>query len=435
MTRTDVFEIEGGHPLKGTLQPAGNKNEALPLLSACLLSEECVTLHRMPLIGDVLVMGDILRHMGVEVQQDTDNPHTWHVTAQDIRAEELNAGEFMRLRAAVTLAGPLLYRCGKMKMPLPGGDKIGMRPLDTHLRALQQMGVDVYDDENGYILICRDGLQGADILLDEASVTGTENIIMAAVCARGRTTIYNAACEPHVQGLCRMLNSMGAQIHGIGSNLLTIEGVSALGGTTHTVGTDYIEIGSFIGLAAATNSDIHITDVDATAIRRTLAAYNTLGIECAWEGTTLHVPARQTLRIVPGFGGRIPTIESAIWPGVPADVISLLLVTATQCEGTVLFHEKLFESRLFFIDRLVGMGARIVLCDPHRAVVSGAAQLRADHLVSPDIRAGVALLIAALTAEGTSVIDNIYVIDRGYENIDTRLNALGARIRRITRAQ
>lgn len=429
MPQNNSFRVEGGHVLKGVLEPSGNKNEALPALSACLMTEEKVTLHTMPDIGDVVVMGDILQLMGVKIEKES--PHTWHITAAEVESEDLDAREFMRLRAAVTLAAPLLYRCGKMKLPTPGGDKIGLRPLDTHLRALEQMGVDVYEDDNGYILLCREGLQAADILLDEASVTGTENIIMAAVCARGTSTIYNAACEPHVQGLCRMLNSMGAKITGIGSNLLTIEGVPALHGATHTIETDYIEIGSFIGLAAATHSDITITNVEAYAVRRILSAYEKLGITVETENKSLHVPARQSMRVQSNYRGAVPSIESAIWPGVPADIISLLLVTATQCEGAVLFHEKLFESRLFFTDRLVGMGARIVLCDPHRAVVTGKSSLRADHLVSPDIRAGVAMLIAALCAEGTSIIDNIYVIDRGYEKIDERLNALGAKIERV----
>jgi UDP-N-acetylglucosamine 1-carboxyvinyltransferase len=429
MAQNDSFRVQGGHPLKGTLTPSGNKNEALPALSACLMTHEKVTLNTMPDIGDVVVMGDILQTMGVKIEKDS--PHTWHVTSAQVESEDLDAGEFMRLRAAVTLAAPLLYRCGKMKLPTPGGDKIGLRPLDTHLRALQLMGVDVYEDDNGYILLCRKGLQAADILLDEASVTGTENIIMAAVCARGTSTIYNAACEPHVQGLCRLLNSMGAKISGIGSNLLTIEGVSDLHGTTHSIETDYIEIGSFIGLAAATHSDITITHVEKYAVRRILNAYETLGVKVEMDENTVHVSNRQSMRVKNNYRGAVPTIESAIWPGVPADIISLLLVTATQCEGAVLFHEKLFESRLFFTDRLVGMGARIVLCDPHRAVVTGKSALRADHLVSPDIRAGVAMLIAALCAEGTSIIDNIYVIDRGYEKIDERLNALGAKIERV----
>ncbi len=431
MNTYERFHVEGGHQLSGVIRPAGNKNEALPALAACLMTQAPVELNRMPLIGDVLVMGDILRRMGARVDTHDTDEHAWTVRAEAVESEELDPGLFHKLRATITLAAPLLYRCGKVKIPIPGGDKIGKRRIDTHLLALQEMGVDVYEEEQAYLLVCKGGLKAADILLDEASVTGTENIVMAAACAEGTTTIYNAACEPHVQQLCHMLNSMGARINGIGSNRLTVKGVAQLGGTSHTIESDYIETGSFIGLAATTGSEITIADVAPGPIRMIEKAYNKLGIEVEWRGSDLHVPAKQAKRILSDYRGAIPKLESAPWPGLPADVVSILLVAATQCEGNVLIHEKLFESRLFFVDRLVAMGARIVLCDPHRAIVIGPASLHAGHLTSPDIRAGVALLIAAMCAEGTSVIDNIDIIDRGYENIDTRLNALGAKITRV----
>ncbi|MCX7004301.1 MAG: UDP-N-acetylglucosamine 1-carboxyvinyltransferase [bacterium] len=432
MSIDEKFRVEGGHPLSGTVPVSGNKNEALPVLSACLLTTAPMTLRNMPLIGDVLVMGDLLRKAGVQVETDAHDTHVWHITAGTLDAGDVDAELFRKIRASITLAAPLLHRCGKVTLPIPGGDKIGKRRLDTHLLALQEMGVEIFEEEHAYLLRCRDGLRGADLWLDEASVTGTENIIMAAVCARGTTSIYNAACEPHVQQLCHCLNAMGARIEGIGTNRLLIHGVAELGGTAHTIAPDFIEIGSFIGLAAATGSTLTIAAAAQAPIRIILKAFARLGIETQVDGAHLVVPATQARRIVTDFRGAIPKIESAIWPGVPADLISILLVAATQCHGTVLIHEKLYESRLFFVDRLVGMGARIVLCDPHRALVVGHAPLHGDYLTSPDIRAGVALLIAALCAKGTSVIDNIQMIDRGYENIDGRLRALGARITRIT---
>jgi UDP-N-acetylglucosamine 1-carboxyvinyltransferase len=428
----EKFRVEGGRPLAGTVTVSGNKNEALPLLSACLLSEGDVTLHNVPMIGDVLVMGDILRKLGAEVEHNDEDPHTWHICAPDIEAEELDRDQFRQLRATITLAAPLLHRSGKVTIPIPGGDKIGKRRIDTHLLALQEMGVDIYEEEHAYMLVARDGLEGADLLLDEASVTGTENIVMAAVCARGTTTIYNAACEPHVQRLCLLLNSMGARIDGIGTNRIVVEGVPELHGAEHAVGPDYIEIGSFIGLAAASGSTLRITGGVCEAWRIVSKAFRKLGVEVEADGDDVVVPAKQSLEVVTDYRGAIPKIESAPWPGVPADLLSILLVVATQCHGNILIHEKMFESRLFFVDRLVGMGARIVLCDPHRALVSGPASLHGEFLTSPDIRAGVALLIAALCAQGTSVIDNIYMIDRGYEHIDERLRALGAAIERIT---
>ncbi len=425
------FMVEGGHTLSGTIRASGNKNEALPVLSACLMTQEPVVLREMPLIGDVAVMADMLRSMGVKVVRDAADSHTWTVTADSVAPDEMDEEKFSKLRASLTLAAPLLHRCGKVKLPIPGGDKIGKRRVDTHLLALQEMGVEVHDQDDAYLLECKNGFHGADLLLDEASVTGTENIVMAAVCARGTTTVYNAACEPHVQQLCRLLNAMGARIEGIGANRLTIEGVPQLGGATHAIEPDYIEVGSFIGLAAATRSALTIPNVPRGSVLMTLNAFRKLGIEVEWRGRDLHVPADQPRTILNDFRGAIPKIESAPWPGVPADLISIILVAATQCSGTILIHEKLFESRLFFIDRLAGMGARVVLCDPHRAVVIGPSNLQAGHLTSPDIRAGVAMLIAAMCASGTSAIDNIYMIDRGYERIDERLNALGAKITRV----
>jgi len=431
MPRDEKFVVQGGQRLAGSLDVSGNKNEALPVLSACLLTSAPVTLHNVPLIGDVLVMADVLRGLGAQVTPRPGDPHTWDISATQISSEELDRTLFRKLRASITLAAPLLYRCGKVTIPIPGGDKIGKRRIDTHLLALQEMGAAVYEESDSYLLTCRDGLHGADLWLDEASVTGTENIIMAAVCARGETTIYNAACEPHVQQLCLLLNRMGARIDAIGTNRLVIHGVPELGGAQHTIAPDYIEIGSFIGLAAATHSSLSIRNVSSAPLRMILKAFQKLGIEVVQAGNDLLVPAHQSRTIVNDFRGAIAKIESAPWPGVPADLLSILLVTATQCDGTILFHEKLFESRLFFTDRLVGMGARIILCDPHRAVVQGPSPLHGEYLTSPDIRAGVALLIAALCASGESIIDNIYMIDRGYEHIDQRLAAIGAHITRV----
>ena len=431
MNYSDKFQVVGGQKLSGSIRPSGNKNEALPVLAACMLTEGKINLENMPLIGDVLVMADIMRGLGVVITHDESDNHNWTVHAENVDADELDTSLFPKLRASITLVAPLLYRCGKAKMPIPGGDKIGKRRIDTHLLALQEMGVDVYEEENAYMLVCKNGLLAADILLDEASVTGTENIVMAAACARGTSTIYNAACEPHVQQLCHLLNSMGAKISGIGSNRLIIVGVPELGGTKHAIQSDYVEAGSFIGLAAATGSEITVENILRPPMRMIEKAYAKLGIELEWRGNNLHVSSKQSKRILSDYQGAISKLESATWPGLPADILSILLVAATQCEGTILVHEKLFESRLFFVDKLRGMGARIVLCDPHRAMVVGPAKLHAEHVTSPDIRAGVALLIAAMCAEGTSLIDNIYMIDRGYENLDLRLNAIGAKIERI----
>jgi len=431
MNTYEKFYVEGGNSLSGKISPAGNKNEALPILSACLMTEEKITINNLPLIGDVMVMKEILESVGAEVSMNENNNHSWEVSSENIQSENIDFDKFSQLRASITLAAPLLYRCGKIKIPIPGGDKIGQRRIDTHLIALQEMGVEVYEENNEYMLVCKDGLQGADILLDEASVTGTENIIMAAACARGNTTIYNAACEPHVQQLCRFLNEMGAKISGIGSNRLSIEGVAVLDGTSHNIESDYLETGSFIGMAAVTKSELTIENVNFDSLGMIIKSFEKFGIEVQKKENDLFVPAKQHMHIQNDLRGIIPKLSSAIWPGLPADIMSILLVTATQCEGTVLIYEKLFESRLFFVDLIIRMGARIVLCDPHRAVIVGPSDLQAEHLNSPDIRAGVAMLIAAMCASGTSVIDNIHVIDRGYEKIDERLNAVGAKIQRV----
>ena len=353
------------------------------------------------------------------------------MTAESVLASEIPEKYFTKIRASICLAAPLLLRCGKMRLPLPGGDQIGARSITTHLAGLQSLGVTIYDDENGLMLLNRGGLRGTDMLLDEASVTGTENLIMASVLSSGQTVIYNAACEPHVQQLCLMLNQMGANISGIGSNRLVIQGVTELKGCEHTIDTDYIEVASFIALAAATKNAITIKGGNCAAIPVLAKAFGKLGVSFEVKGEDIYVPAKQEMEIRPGFRDMITKLESAIWPGVPADILSLLLTVATQCKGTVLIHEKMFESRLFFIDRLISMGARIVLCDPHRAVVIGPASLRGEKITSPDIRAGVSLLIAALCAKGKSRIDNIYMIDRGYEKIDERLRQLGADIERV----
>lgn len=425
------FIVQGSKPLSGSIVANGNKNEALPVLAACLLTSETVTLHNVPLIGDIRVMAELLEALGAKIEKDENDPHTWRVTSENILSSDIPENYFTKIRASICLAAPLLHRCGKLRLPLPGGDQIGARSITTHLLGLQTLGVTIYDDEKGLLLINRSGLQGQDMLLDEASVTGTENLIMAAVLASGETVIYNAACEPHVQQLCLMLNKMGANISGIGSNRLIIQGVTELKGCEHTIDTDYIEVASFIALAAATKNAITIGKGNCAAIPVLAKAFAKLGVRFDVKGADIFVPAKQEMEIHPGFRDMITKLESAIWPGVPADILSLLLTVATQCKGTVLIHEKMFESRLFFIDRLISMGARIVLCDPHRAVVIGPAQLRGEKITSPDIRAGVSLLIAALCAKGKSRIDNIYMIDRGYEKIDERLRSLGADIERI----
>ncbi|MGD2103807.1 MAG: UDP-N-acetylglucosamine 1-carboxyvinyltransferase [Anaerolineae bacterium] len=419
--------IEGGHPISGTLTPSGNKNAALPLLAACVLTDEPVTLRNMPDIGDIRTMGEILSDIGVDVKRL--DPHTWRIHARDVHTNELSPDLFSRIRGSITLAGPMLARTGSIHMPRPGGDVIGRRRVDTHFLALSALGAEV-DSNISFRLKC-DHLRGADILLDEASVTGTENAIMASVLAEGTTVIRNAACEPHVQDLCHMLCQFGAEIDGIGSNTLIIQGVDELSGGEFSVGPDFMEVGSYIALAALTGGELLIKRAAPEHLRMIGLVFDRLGITFETQGRDVLVPADQPLTITPDVGGAIPTIKDAPWPAFPADLMSIAIVVASQAKGTVLVHEKMFESRLYFVDQLIAMGARIILCDPHRCVVQGPAPLHGEEVSSPDIRAGMALLIAALCAEGESLIRNIRQIDRGYEGIDGKLSSLGAKVQRI----
>lgn len=425
-----VFRVQGGNPLSGRIRPQGNKNEALPLLAACCLTAEPVVLRNLPDIEDVSIMLQILRSVGVSVERlDPKDPTAIRLEAKGELSPELPIELTTRLRGAVTLAGPLLARTGRVFLPRPGGDRIGRRRLDTHILALKALGAQVKTFPDGYELHTEQ-LKGADILLDEASVTGTENALCAAVVAQGETVIRNAASEPHVQGLCHLLVAMGAKIDGIGSNVLRIHGVKELRGAARRIGPDYLEVGSFISLAAVTGGELLIEEADLSNLRMIRLVFSRLGIETRAEGENLLVPADQTLKIEMDLGGAIPRVDDAPWPGFPADMTSVALVTATQCHGTVLIHEKMFESRLFFTDRLISMGAQIVLCDPHRALVVGPSPLMGAVVSSPDIRAGMAMLIAALCAQGESVIQNISQIDRGFSRIDERLRELGALIER-----
>jgi UDP-N-acetylglucosamine 1-carboxyvinyltransferase len=426
----DRYLIEGGHPLKGSIRPSGNKNAALPCLAATLLTDEPVVLDNLPEIEDVQVMMGILRALGSKVERL--KRRSYRIQTRDIRGCTVPLEQARQIRASILFAGPLLARCGKVTLPPPGGDVIGRRRLDTHFLALKALGARVEID--GAFSIVANKLAGADIFLDEASVTATENAIMAAALSQGATTIQNAASEPHVQDLCHLLNAMGADIRGIGSNILQIRGVRALHGAQYKISTDFMEVGSLIGLAAVTRSELEILDAAPEFQRMSRIAFGKLGIHWETDGQTIRVPAGQELRVVPDIGGMIPKIDDAPWPGFPPDLISIALVTATQVEGTVLVYEKMFESRMFFVDRLISMGARIILCDPHRAVVSGPSRLRGAELVSPDVRAGMALVIAALCAEGRSSIGNVYQIERGYEKLASRLKALGAHIERVSDA-
>lgn len=425
------FRVEGGVPLSGTIRPQGNKNEALPLVAAALLTSDQVVLENMPAIEDVLLMQKLIQELGAEVSEVTPgDPTRISIRAKHDPASSLPAELSGSLRGSVTLAGPILARTGRVFLPRPGGDRIGRRRLDTHILALQSLGAKVNVFPDGFELHA-DKLRGADILLDEASVTATENVVAAATLASGETIIRNAASEPHVQGLCNLLNAMGAKIDGVGTNVLRITGVSSLHGATHTIGPDYLEVGSFISLAAVTGGDLLIEDAAIEHLRMIRLVFSRLGIETRVEGKNLRVPADQSLEIINDLGGAIPKIDDSPWPGFPADMTSVALVTATQCKGTILIHEKMFESRLYFTDHLIAMGAKIVLCDPHRAVVMGPAQMMGGRVSSPDIRAGMAMLIAALAAQGESEIHNINQIDRGFMNIDERLRSLGARIERF----
>jgi UDP-N-acetylglucosamine 1-carboxyvinyltransferase len=423
----DRFVIEGGVPLRGTVVPSGNKNEALPVLAATLLVRGPVVIENVPRIRDVETLARILGQLGAAVEFGTD--HTLTIDAALLPERQPDSSLAGEIRGSFLLAAPMLARQGRVVLPAPGGDRIGRRRIDTHLLALRQLGADVRVGETFTLEI--DGrFRGADVFLDEASVTATETAVMAAAVADGESRILNAASEPHVQGLCRALNAMGARIRGVGSNVLEVTGVEALQPARHRLGPDHIEIGSFAALAAMTRGEVRITDVVADDLRMIRLVLSRLGVETHIDGKALLVPARQKRTIVPDVGGAVPKVDDAPWPGFPADLTSLALVLATQCDGTVLIHEKLFESRLFFVDGLITMGARIVLCDPHRAVVIGPNRLHGAEIASPDIRAGMALIGAALAADGRSVIHNVRQVDRGYEKIDARLVALGARIRR-----
>ena len=431
------FVIEGGHKLSGEIIPQGAKNEALQVLCAVLLTPEKITMTNVPEIRDVIKLIDLLGDLGVEVERSAKNSYTFkaeNIDLAKLRTEDYHV-KSTELRGSVMLVGPLLARYGEAYIPKPGGDKIGRRRLDTHFIGFQELGANFhYDAKHSCYEVVAKNLIGKYMLLDEASVTGTANIVMAAVLAKGTTTIYNAACEPYLQQLCKMLVRMGAKIDGIGSNLLTIIGVKALHGTEHRILPDMIEIGSFIGMAAMTKSDILIKNVAYEELGVIPASFRRLGIKMILQGDDLHIPAMDNYEIETFIDGAIMTIADAPWPGLTPDLLSVILVTATQAKGSVLIHQKMFESRLFFVDKLIDMGAQIILCDPHRATVIGmdnAVPLRGTKMSSPDIRAGVALLIAAMSAEGISEIHNIDQIDRGYEKIDDRLNAIGASIKRI----
>lgn len=431
------FKIEGGHKLKGEIIPQGAKNEALQVLCAVLLSPDEITISNIPDILDVNNLIELLRNMGVEVTRLSSDTYTFK--AKTIDLQFLESEEFYNksasLRGSVMIVGPLVARFGKAMIPKPGGDKIGRRRLDTHFLGIQKLGAEFnYDPDKKQYSITAERLQGCYMLLDEASVTGTANILMAAVLAKGQTTIYNAACEPYLQQLCKMLNKMGAKISGVGSNLLTIDGVDSLSGCRHTILPDMIEVGSFIGMAAMTGSEISIKNVSYNDLGIIPDSFRRLGIQLEQRDDDIFIPAQSGYTIESFIDGSIMTISDAPWPGLTPDLLSVFLVVAAKAKGSILIHQKMFESRLFFVDKLIDMGAQIILCDPHRATVIGLGEqlhLRASTMSSPDIRAGIALLIAAMAAEGTSTIHNIDQIDRGYQNIDKRLNAIGAKIVRI----
>jgi UDP-N-acetylglucosamine 1-carboxyvinyltransferase len=420
------YLITGGVPISGKIKASGNKNAALPCIAAAILTDEPVIVRNIPDIEDVQVMLDVYRSFGGSVERL--GPNDYRLILGNIKKSMVPAEAAKKIRASILFAGPLLARTGKAVLPPPGGDVIGRRRLDTHFLALTELGAAVATKEA--FTFTAKKLRGADIFLDEASVTATENAVMAAVLAVGKTIITNAASEPHVQDLCRMLRAMGAVIEGIGSNILTITGVTKLGACDYAIGVDYMEVGSFIGLAAATRGELEITGPRMSDLRPAKMAFGKLGISWEHDGTVLKVPKNQTLKVNHDLGGMIPKIDDAPWPGFPPDLTSIIIVVATQVAGTVLVYEKMFESRMFFVDKLIGMGARIVLCDPHRAVISGPTKLAGSELTSPDVRAGMAMVIAAMTAEGSSIIRNVYQIERGYENLVERLTALGAKIER-----
>ena len=421
------FVVQGGAKLSGRIRPSGNKNAALPIVAAALLCDEPVYLTNVPRIKDVEHLVELINSVGANAQWTSRNALTIH--AKSLHAKELDPVLCRKIRASILLAAPLLARCGELELPPPGGDVIGRRRVDTHFLALQQLGA-TFALEDAFILKAKK-LKGADVFLDEPSVTATENALTAAVAAEGTTVLRNAASEPHVQDLAHFLVAMGGSIEGIGTNTITIHGGRPLHGCTHEIGPDHIEVGSFIGLAAATRSEITIEKAGVEHLRSTLMGFERLGVVCKVVGDDLLVPGNQEMKIRSDLGGAVPKLEDQPWPAFPADTMSIALVTATQCEGVIVIHEKMFESRLFFVDKLIGMGARIVLCDPHRAVVVGPTKLHSGRVESPDIRAGMAMLVAALCAEGESTIDNVGQIERGYERIDERLRALGAKVERI----
>ena len=424
-----AFLIEGGTPLKGEVTPSGNKNAALPLLAACLLTDEPVVLHNVPQIGDVQVMRQLLESMGVKI--DDLEPHTWRVHAHEIQDCDFDPRLARQIRASILLAGPMLGRKGEVVLPPPGGDVIGRRRVDTHIMALNCLGAEVKYGEKEFSMRAPKGLSGAKILLDEASVTATENAIMAAALSPGESMILNAASEPHVQELCIFLNQMGAKIANIGSNSLKITGVEKLRGGEHTIGADYLEVVSLIGAAVITGGEITIRNAAPEYLAMARLVFNRLGVDWNVTGNDIHVPADQKMKVMFDIGEKIPQISVMPWPAFPTDLMSIAIVVATQCDGTVLFHDWMYETRMFFIDKLVSMGANIILCDPHRSIVQGPSTLFGESLESPDIRAGLALTLAALTAKGTSRIRNIGQIDRGYERIDEKLQSLGANIQRL----
>lgn len=424
-----TYLIDGGHPLKGEVTPSGNKNAALPLLTACLLAEDPVVLRNVPDIGDVRVMRELLESLGATFE-DLDT-HTWRITVQKPQQADLNPDLCRQIRASILIAGPMLGRTGGITLPPPGGDVIGRRRVDTHLLALEKLGADVNYSEREFFMRSPHGLQGADILLDEASVTATENAIMAAVTAKGKSVVRNAASEPHVQELCHFLNTLGAKIENIGSNTLNITGVDSLHGGDYTIGPDYLEVVSLIGASVVTGGEILIRNAGPEYLDMSRLVLKKLGVRWEINGQDLIVPADQAMEIEPDVGRKIPQISVMPWPAFPTDLMSIAIVIATQSNGTVLFHDWMYETRMFFIDKLVSMGARIILCDPHRAIVQGPSPLFGEQLESPDIRAGLALTLAALAAQGTSRIRNIGQIERGYERIDEKLHQLGANIQRL----
>ena len=423
----DKFIIEGGIPLRGEATPAGNKNAALPILAACLLTEEPVILHNVPNIRDVQDMQRLIESLGVEVADQRNN--TWRVTAKTVQPADLNPDLCRRIRASIMLAGPMVARAGELRLPPPGGDVIGRRRLDTHILALQSLGAEVHYDRS--FEFRTKGLRGAEILLDEASVTGTENAIMAATTAKGTTILRNAASEPHVQELCRMLNVLGARVDGIGSNTLHIEGVDSLHGGEFKIGPDYLEVASFIGAAVVTKGELIIHNAGPDYLDMTRIIFNRLGVDWEVRGEDIFVGVPQHLEVLHDLGGAIPEIKTNVWPAFPSDLSSIAITVATQARGSVLFHDWMYPGRMYFTDKLVGMGAQIVLCDPHRCIVNGPSKLYGEKVESPDIRAGMALVLAALMAEGQSTIRNVGQIDRGYERIDEKLRKLGAKIERV----